>query len=159
LNAIAKKIGIEALLERDIRSLSTGEMNTALIAKALIKRPKLLILDEPFDGLDAPSRNALAIIINDLMGSNTQVILITHRFAEMVPNITHVLLLRNGKIFKSGKKEDIFTAANINRVYDLLLPTSTGFMKLIPAPYKTTLKKWAGSSLPLNKKGRHRQGC
>jgi molybdate transport system ATP-binding protein len=119
LNTIAKKIGIEALLARDIRSLSTGEMNTALIAKALIKRPKLLILDEPFDGLDEPSRNVLAGIINDLMGGNMQVILITHRFAEMVPNITHVLLLRHGKIFKSGKKEDIFTAANINRVYEI----------------------------------------
>ena len=119
LKAIAKKIGIEALLERDIRSLSIGEMNTALIAKALIKRPKLLILDEPFDGLDEPSRNALARIINDLMGENMQVILITHRFAEMVPNITHVLLLRHGKIFKSGKKEKVFTAANINRVYEI----------------------------------------
>jgi ABC-type molybdenum transport system ATPase subunit/photorepair protein PhrA len=110
LNAIAKKIGIETLLERDIRSLSTGEMNTALIAKALIKRPKLLILDEPFDGLDEPSRNILARIINDLMSGNMQVILITHRFTEMIPNITHVLLLRHGKIFKSGKKEDIFTS-------------------------------------------------
>ena len=119
LSAIAEKIGIEALLERNIRSLSTGEMNTALIAKALIKRPKLLILDEPFDGLDEPSCNALARIINDLMGGNMQVILITHRFAEMVPNITHVLLLRNGEIFKSGKKEDIFTAANIERVYEI----------------------------------------
>jgi molybdate transport system ATP-binding protein len=119
LNAIAKKIGIETLLERNIRSLSTGEMNTALIAKALIKRPKLLILDEPFDGLDEPSCNALANIINDLMGGNMQVILITHRFAEMVPNITHVLLLRDGRIFKSGKKEDIFTAANIDRVYEM----------------------------------------
>ena len=119
LNAIAKNIGIETLLERDIRSLSTGEMNTALIVKALIKRPKLLILDEPFDGLDEPSRHVLAKIINDLMGANMQVILITHRFAEMVPNITHVLLLRHGKIFKSGKKEDIFTAANIDRVYEI----------------------------------------
>jgi molybdate transport system ATP-binding protein len=119
LNSIAKKIGIEALLARDIKSLSTGEMNTALIAKALIKRPKLLILDEPFDGLDEPSRNVLARIINDLMGGNMQVILITHRFAEMVPNITHVLLLRHGKIFKSGKKEEIFTNANINRVYEI----------------------------------------
>ena len=119
LNAIAKKIGIEALLARDIRSLSTGEMNTALIAKAIIKRPRLLILDEPFDGLDEPSRNDLARIINDLMAVNMQVILITHRFAEMVPNITHVLLLKHGKIFKSGKKEDIFTAANINRVYEI----------------------------------------
>ena len=119
LNAIAKKIGIEALLERNIRSLSTGEMNTALIAKALIKHPRLLILDEPFDGLDEPSRNALAKIINDLMVGNMHVILITHRFAEIVPNITHVLLLKYGKIFKSGKKEDIFTDTNINRVYEI----------------------------------------
>lgn len=119
LNAIAKKIGIEALLQRDIRSLSTGEMNTALIAKALIKRPRLLILDEPFDGLDAPSRNALAKIINDLMVGNMHVILITHRFAEIVPNITHVLLLKYGKIFKGGKKNDVFTAENINRVYEI----------------------------------------
>jgi molybdate transport system ATP-binding protein len=37
----------------------------------------------------------------------------------MIPNITHVLLLRHGKIFKSGKKEDIFTAANINGVYEI----------------------------------------
>jgi molybdate transport system ATP-binding protein len=119
LNAVAKKIGIEALLERNIRSLSTGEMNTALIAKALIKRPKLLILDEPFDGLDEQSRNALAKIINDLMVGNMHVILITHRFAEIVPNITHVLLLKYGKIFKGGKKEDVFTDANINRVYEI----------------------------------------
>jgi molybdate transport system ATP-binding protein len=119
LNSVAKKIGIEALLERNIRSLSTGEMNTALIAKALIKRPRLLILDEPFDGLDAQSRNALAKIINDLMGGSMHVILITHRFAEIVPNITHVLLLKHGKIFKSGKKEDVFTDANIDRVYEI----------------------------------------
>jgi len=119
LNAITEKIGIEALLPRNIRSLSTGEMNTVLIAKALIKRPKLLILDEPFDGLDAKSRNTLAKIINDLMDESMHVILITHQFAEIVPNITHVLLLRYGKIFMGGKKEDVFTETNINRVYEI----------------------------------------
>ena len=119
LKAIAKKIRIEALLQRDVRSLSIGEMNTALIAKALLKQPRLLILDEPFEGLDAQSRNALAKIINDLMVGHMRVILITHRFAEIVPNITHVLLLKYGKIFKSGKKEDVFTEANINRVYEV----------------------------------------
>ena len=119
LTTVAKKIGIEGLLERNIRSLSTGEMNTALIARALVKRPRLLILDEPFDGLDARSRNALAKIINDLMVGTMQVILITHRFAEIVPNITHVLLLKYGKIFKGGKKDDVFTDENINRVYEI----------------------------------------
>jgi molybdate transport system ATP-binding protein len=146
LNAIAKKIGIEALLERDIRSLSIGEMNTALIAKALIKRPKLLILDEPFDGLDEPSRNALAKIINDLMGGNMQVILITHRFAEMVPNITHVLLLRHGKIFKSGKKEKVFTAVNINRVYEIDNLPLQNYLQKIGRTNSTAEKKGAPSA-------------
>ena len=146
LNAVAKKIGIEALLERNIRSLSTGEMNTALIVKALLKRPKLLILDEPFDGLDEPSRNALARIINDLMGGNMQVILITHRFAEMVPNITHVLLLRHGKIFKSGKKEDIFTAANIDRVYEIDPQPVQNYPRKIGLPITDTEKKGPPSS-------------
>ena len=146
LKAIAKKIGIEALLERNIRSLSTGEMNTALIAKALIKRPKLLILDEPFDGLDEPSCNALARIINDLMGGNMQVILITHRFAEMVPNITHVMLLRNGEIFKSGKKEDIFTAANIERVYEIDPQPVQNFPSKIGRTFTAAGKKGLPSS-------------
>ena len=65
-------------------------MNTVLIAKAMIKRPHLLILDEPFDGLDKRSRASLAETINDLMRENMQVILITHRFEEITPNITHV---------------------------------------------------------------------
>jgi len=116
---IARNMGIETLLERDIRSLSIGEMNKVLIAKALIRRPKLLILDEPFEGLDKPSRNSVAEIINDLMRENMRVILITHRFAEIVPNITHVLLLKYGKIFMSGRKEDVFTPHNINRLYEI----------------------------------------
>ncbi len=119
LRQIAQKMGIEALLERDIKSLSIGEMNKALIAKALIKRLKLLILDEPFEGLDKPSRNSLTDIINDLMRENIHVILITHRFAEIVPNITHVLLLKYGKIYKGGRKEDVFTPDNINRLYEI----------------------------------------
>lgn len=119
LSQIAKKMRIEALLQRDIKSLSTGEMNTALIAKALLKRPMLLILDEPFEGLDKPSRNSLADIINDLMRENIHVILITHRFAEIVSNITHVLFLKFGSIHKSGRKEDVFTLENISQVYEI----------------------------------------
>jgi molybdate transport system ATP-binding protein len=119
LRQVAKKMGIKTLLQRDIKTLSTGEMNTALIAKALIKRPKLLILDEPFDGLDTPSRNFLAEIINDLTRAKLHLILITHRFEEIVPNITHVLLLKQGKIFMDGRREDVFTPKIINQVYEI----------------------------------------
>ena len=119
LNQVVKKIGIEDLLERNIKSLSTGEMNTVLIARALMKRPKLLILDEPFEGLDPPSRNSLANTINDLTRTNIQLILITHRFEEIIPSITHVLLLKQGRIYKAGRKEEVFTADTIKRVYEM----------------------------------------
>jgi molybdate transport system ATP-binding protein len=119
LAQVASRMGIQSLLERDIKSLSIGEMNTVLIARAMIKSPSLLILDEPFDGLDKQSRIALADTINDLMRENLQVILITHRFEEITPNITHVLLLKYGKIFKSGRKADVFTPENINGVYEI----------------------------------------
>ena len=124
---VAAQMGLAALLERDIKSLSIGEMNTVLIAKAMIKRPNLLILDEPFDGLDEQSRISLADTINDLMRQNIQVILITHRFEEITPNITHVLLLKYGKIFMSGRKEEVFTPENINRVYEIDKRPITGY--------------------------------
>ena len=134
LTRVAAQMGIEALLERDIKSLSIGEMNTVLIAKAMIKSPNLLILDEPFDGLDKQSRVSLADTINDLMRDKIQVILITHRFEEITPNITHVLLLKYGKIFMSGKKEEVFTPENINRVYEIDKRPVQGFpQKLGPA--------------------------
>jgi len=121
---IAKKTGIENLLERDVKSLSSGEMNTVLIAKALLKRPKLLILDEPFDGLDQQSRNSLAHTINKLTRTNIHLILITHRFEEIISNITHVLLLKQGRIYKTGRKEDVFTPDNIKRVYEMDKPSN-----------------------------------
>ena len=119
LKRVANQIGIEDLLDRDIKSLSIGEMNTVLIARALMRRPRLLILDEPFEGLDPPSRNSLADTINDLTRTNVQLILITHRFKEIVPSITHVLLLKQGRIYKAGRKEAVFTTDTINRVYEM----------------------------------------
>jgi molybdate transport system ATP-binding protein len=127
LDQVAAQLRIAALLERDIKSLSLGEMNTVLIAKAVIKKPNLLILDEPFAGLDKQSRVFLAETINDLMRQDLQVILITHRFEEITPNITHVLLLKNGKVFMSGRKEEIFTPENINRLYEIENRTIQGY--------------------------------
>ncbi len=139
---VASQMAIAALLERDIKSLSIGEMNAILIAKAMIKGPNLLILDEPFDGLDVQSRASLADTINDLMHENIQVILITHRFEEITPNITHVLFLKYGKIFMGGRKEEVFTPENINRVYEIHKRPIRGYpQKLEHAPSTIEAKR------------------
>jgi molybdate transport system ATP-binding protein len=108
---------IEVLLDRPIRFLSTGEIRKVLIARALVKSPKLLILDEPFEGLDVQSRDRLAVIIQELMNRGTQVILVTHRLTEIPPGITHVLGVKNGQILLHGKREEILADETLKKLY------------------------------------------
>jgi molybdate transport system ATP-binding protein len=114
---IADLLGIRPLLQKSITSLSTGEMRKTLIARALIKAPKLLILDEPFDGLDEAARRSLSESINHLMTGSVRVILVVHRLEEIVPHITHVLFIKEGQLFMQGPKEYLLTSENISQLY------------------------------------------
>ena len=108
---------IEALLDRPIRFLSTGEIRKVLIARALLNLPKLLILDEPFEGLDVQSRDRLAVIIHDLLNRGTQIVLVTHRLSEIIPGITHILGVNNGQIIFRGKREEILADETLKQLY------------------------------------------
>jgi molybdate transport system ATP-binding protein len=90
------------LLDQPIRSLSTGEMRRFLIARALLFTPRLLILDEPFDGLDASMRRYLADRITALVRGGLQIILVTHRDEEILPVMTHSLELGEGRVLHQG---------------------------------------------------------
>ena len=115
---IADLLGLRSFFERGITLLSTGEMRKTLIARALMKSPKLLILDEPFDGLDEGSRASLAESINHLMTTPIRVILVTHRAEEIAPNITHVLFVKKGRLFMQGPKEELLTSEWVSKLFD-----------------------------------------
>jgi len=121
---IAAELKIQSLLERDFRVLSTGEMRKVQIARILLNSPEILILDEPFDGLDLSSRIDLAQIIDNLMDDSRTVILVTHRQREILPNISHVLALRDGKIIFKGKREDALTPSRMKVLYPSSFKTS-----------------------------------
>ena len=125
---IADLLNIRPLLQKNITSLSTGEMRKTLIARALIKAPNLLILDEPFDGLDEIARQSLSESINHLMTSFVRVILVVHRLEEIVSQITHVLFIKEGQLFMQGPKEYLLTSENISQLYgcDLQLERDNG---------------------------------
>ena len=121
---IAAELKIQYLLEREIRVLSTGEFRKVQIARILINSPEILILDEPFDGLDQSSRIDLAQIIDGLMDDSRTVILVTHRQSEIPPNISHVLALGDGKIIFKGKREDISMPTRMELLYPSSFETS-----------------------------------
>ena len=116
IHSVAQKTGVIDLLEQPIRTLSSGQMRKTLIARALVKKPEFLILDEPYDSLDAQSRKDLEVLL-PMLQKETQIILVTHRIEEIHPGITHVLMVENGRVQQSGRKAQILTSSNLQKLY------------------------------------------
>jgi molybdate transport system ATP-binding protein len=98
---------IEQLSQRNVQSLSTGELRRVLIARALVARPTILLLDEVCDGLDAPARQSLLRMLNDIAHTGTQIIYTTHRVEELVPALTHAVILDQGRIIWQGRVREM----------------------------------------------------
>ena len=100
---IARLMGVEKLLGRNVQELSTGELRRLLIARALAGAPRVLACDEICDGLDAVARAGLLETLERVARQGTQLLFTTHREDEWVPAITHRLVLENGRIVDCGK--------------------------------------------------------
>ena len=107
LKALCQELKCADILNRSLHSLSTGEMNKLLLIRALLDPPVLLILDEPFEGLDRSSCKHLENILSRLTTHGVHVLLITHRMDELFPGISHILLMDDGRIADAGEKETI----------------------------------------------------
>lgn len=86
------------LAKRSIRQCSTGQLRRLLLARALAGEPDLLLLDEPFSGLDAVSRKAFIEVLAQLAKQGIQMILVTHHESDIFSSITHVMQLEEGRI-------------------------------------------------------------
>ncbi len=102
------------------RTLSQGEKRKVLIARALMAKPKLLILDEPTVGLDMLTREELLALIKDvIMKKVCHVLYVTHYIEEIIEEMTHVLLLKDGKIIAAGQKEKILTDDYLSETFQI----------------------------------------
>jgi molybdate transport system ATP-binding protein len=101
--ALAGQFGLGPLLDRNMQTLSTGELRKILIARAVVAAPKLLLLDEVCDGLDAKFRRELLAMIEVIAERGTQIIYTTHRSDETLGVITHEAEFREGRITRQGK--------------------------------------------------------
>ena len=112
-----QRLGIAPLASKRYDDLSYGEARRVLLARALVHRPDLLVLDEPCAGLDIPTREGFLDTLKRL-SKKTSIIYVTHHVDEILPNITHVMLLKKGKIFAQGKKEEVLTGPRLSKALD-----------------------------------------
>lgn len=99
--------------------LSQGEKQKVLIARALMAKPKLLILDEPCNGLDVLARENLLKTIQQ-MGENPDgpsIVYVTHHIEEIVPVISKVLLLKDGEVLARGSREEMLTSHYLSECF------------------------------------------
>lgn len=103
---LATGLHVSSLLDRGVRTLSTGEMKKVLLVAATASRPDLLLLDEPFDGLDAGSRGWFADLLAEAANHSMTLVLATHREDEIVESITRYVALDDGCIVHAGDVRD-----------------------------------------------------
>lgn len=99
-------LGLTALAGRRLRSLSYGQQRKVFLARALVAAPDLLLLDEPFSGLDAASRAEARSLLERLAEAGQRFLLVTHGPADMPRAVTHVLVLEEGRIVFSGTRAE-----------------------------------------------------
>ena len=103
---ILKQIECEHIADRPWLVLSQGERQRVLIGRALMARPRLLILDEPCAGLDPAAREHFLRFLQRI-GKSAEaptLVLVTHHVEEIMPVFSHVLLLKKGRVLAAGKK-------------------------------------------------------
>lgn len=102
-------------------TLSTGEKQRVLLARALMPEPEILFLDEPTSGLDLRGREELLIALSNLANEEKSppMILVTHHLEEIPVGFGHLLLLKNGETVALGKMQEIMTSENISECFSL----------------------------------------
>lgn len=93
-----RQVGLEAEADTVFHSLSGGQQQRIILARALVNAPKLILLDEPFNGLDQPNREALLDTLNQLRASGTAIVVSTHDLDLARAVCSHVLLLNTTQI-------------------------------------------------------------
>jgi len=113
------ELDIAFLEARPYHLLSQGERQKVMIARALMAKPRLLILDEPCNGLDFPSRERLLISLEAIArrADAPQLLYVTHYPDELIPAISHTLLLREGCIVASGPKERVIVPETLSAAF------------------------------------------
>lgn len=108
------------LARREWQFLSQGERQRILIARALMARPRLLILDEPCAGLDPAAREEFLQLVERLTRRRRgpAIVLVTHHVEEITSGFTHALLLKRGAVLAAGPRRRVLVSAQLSRVFN-----------------------------------------
>lgn len=111
-----RTVGMEAYAKRPIAQLSGGQQQRVLLARALVQRAEIYMLDEPFQGVDAPTERTIAAVLDSLADTG-KTILVVHHDLQTVPQYFDQVLLLNVRAIAFGPVAEVFTEENLRMTF------------------------------------------
>lgn len=116
-DALLAQLGVAHLAERVLTEMSSGEVRRVVIARALVHDPSSLVLDEPTNSLDLRATYELRDAVRVIAQSGMSVLLVTHHLADIIPEISRVILVKRGRIVDDGPKDALLTSARLSELF------------------------------------------
>lgn len=131
---VAAQLGISHLKEKTFEQMSTGEQRRFLLGRALVNDPQTLILDEPTSGLDLKACFQYLNVLRSLLQAGKTAVLVTHHIHEIPPEVSDVVLLKDGRVMAQGDKRQLLTSTNLSKLFDtpIKLAEANGFYQVLP---------------------------
>ena len=114
--AALEQVGMADFARRPIAALSGGQQQRVLLARALVQDAPIYILDEPFQGVDAPTERAIIEVLDDLADAG-KTIIVVHHDLQTIPEYFDAVLLLNVRAIDSGPVEEVFTEENLRLTF------------------------------------------
>ena len=102
---------------KPLGEMSAGELRRMLIGRALVHGPEMLLIDEPSNALDLAAQSELRQSLRALAQRGIGIVLITHHLADIPPEIERVVMVRQGRIFADGPKDQLLTEARLSELF------------------------------------------
>ena len=116
---VMEVLEITHLAERNTAELSSGEARRILIARALVHDPRALVLDEPSNSLDLHAAHELREILRKLARSGISILMVTHHLPDIIPEMRRAVLIREGRVFRDGPKEDVLDTPTLRGLFGI----------------------------------------
>jgi len=100
-----------------VGTMSAGEKRRIVIARALVHRPRQLLLDEPSNALDLAAQRELRETLRRLAQQGTGLVLVTHHLGDILPEIERIILMRDGRIVADGRREELLTETRLSELF------------------------------------------
>lgn len=143
-----KRLGLEEYIYKPAEQLSKGNQQKVQLMIAIIHKPELLILDEPFSGLDPVNTKIIKEIIHDLIKQGTYIILTSHQMSVVEEYCQDIIMLKAGKTVLQGNLNEIKKSYGRN---NLIIETYQEIENFIPANMKVIDKKANGYELKIER--------